>query len=333
MHSGSMWNGAAKRMVFAAGCVVAASHAVFVAATLVDFENLPAGTTVTTQYAAQGVVFGSAYLATDPNARSGTRVLRTVSPTAEVFTPIPLRMTFSQPQARVKLYATSPGVARNGTLTAFDAAGAVIATDGPKLVAADRFTTMFEVTAKQAGIARAELQLESASHYAIDDLEFDSSVAPPVRVIETRQPSARENAAVIGRFPTEWSIGPPPEPAAVQPGTGEAEERFDIAISPAVERELAPGASAEVRAPVTARAGVAGSVRWIGTAAELPVTLSLTGSPDASGQPYALGVNRGGSDVGGVAQSAGEARLSVKNTSAVRVKVRLSIGVVRGQGL
>ena len=82
---------------------------------------------------------------------------------------------------------------------------------------------------------------------------------------------------------------------------------------------------------MTARTGLAGSVRWIGTAAALPVTLSLNGSRVASGKTYALGANRGGADVGGVAQTAGDVRLSVTNSSKVRVKVSLNLGLVRGQ--
>ena len=304
-------------------------------ATVLNFEDLPAGTTVTRQYARQGVIFNSAFLAADPAARSGTRVLQTVSPTAEVFTAIPLPMTFTRPQARVRLFASSPGAARKGTLRAFDASGKVVATDGPKLVAANRFTTMFEVSSATPRIARAELQLEGASHYAIDDLEFDTKplTAAP-RVVEMRQPSVSDNAAVTGRFPAGFQIGRPPEVAKrvrnVPPGE-ETEERVDLQFAPTLERDLAPGAKAEVSMKVTGRAGFSGSARWIGTAAALPVTLSLNGSPLATGRAYALGTNRGGADVGGTTSAAGEARLTVTNTSNVSVKVRLNLGVVRGQ--
>jgi hypothetical protein len=301
-----------------------------------DFENLPAGTTVNDQYVRQGVRFSSAHLAADPAARSGTRVLRTVSPTAEVFTPIPLRMAFIKPQARVKLFAMSPGTARNGTLRAFDASGAAIAQDGPRLVAADKFTTMFEVVVSAPRITRAELQLEGASHYAIDDLEFDTSptpTTPSVRVVEMRQPSAKDNAAVSGKFPAEFGIRKLPEliPSKSPDTEREAEERFNIESAPAVEKDLAPGASAELLARVAGRTGLAGSVRWIGTAAALQVTLSLNGSRVASGKTYTLGASRGGADVGGVAETAGDVRLSVTNTSKVRVKVKLTLGLVRGQ--
>ena len=64
-------------------------------------------------------------------------------------------------------------MARNGTLQAFDANGGLLVEDGPKPVAADAFTTRFEVTSPTPAITKAVLQLENAAHYAIDDLEFD----------------------------------------------------------------------------------------------------------------------------------------------------------------
>jgi hypothetical protein len=148
------------------------------AKTVLDFEDVAAGTTITSQYGMRGVIFHQAFLGTDSAARSGTRVLRTVSPTTEVFTEIPLVMSFTSAQSRVKLFAGSPGVALNGTLTAFNADGDVVATDGPRLVAQDVFTTMFEVTVATESIRRAELQLEGSAHQAIDDLEFEGK--PPV---------------------------------------------------------------------------------------------------------------------------------------------------------
>jgi hypothetical protein len=318
-----------------AGCVFLLSPSVIAAVTLLDFENLPPGTTVTSQYAEQGVIFSSAFLASDPAARSGTRVLRTINPAAEVFTPIAFKMTFVRPPARVKLFTASPGTARNATLSAFDANGSVIAQDGPKPVAADRFTTMFEVVAPAAGIIRAELQLEGAAHYAIDDLEFDdtgSSTEP--RVTEMRQPAATDNAAVSGKFPSQFDIGRRPEfrgAESAQP-EGEAEERFDIQFAPTVERDLARGATAQLVMRVPARAGLAGTARWIGTSAALRVGLSLNGTSLASGQNYGLGANRGGSNVSAVAKTGGEAALTLRNTSNVPVKVRLSLGFVPGRG-
>jgi hypothetical protein len=305
--------------------------------TVLDFENLPAGTTINDQFVRQGVRFSSAFLAADRAAHSGNRVLRTINPASEVFTPIPLRMTFVRPQAHIKLFAMSPGTARNGTLVAFDASGAEIARDGPKPVAADKFTTMFEVTVRGAQISRAELQLENAAHFAIDDLEFDvrsASATPTVKVNELRQPAAKDNPAVKGTFPNDFRLAQPAQPRERPPSKPRAgeegeEERFNIESQPTVIKTLAPRASADLRIRVSPRTGLAGSVRWIGTSAPLSVTISLGRSRLATGKTYALGANRGGADVGAVAQNAGEVRLVVTNTSNVRVKVSLSLGIVR----
>ena len=116
-----------------------ACPAVLAAPTVLDFEDLAPGTEVTTQYGARGVVFLNHYLGTDPAAHSGTHVLRTVNPASEIFEPVPLAMTFNAPQVLVKFFAESQNVPLNGTLTAFDAAGNVVAQDGPKLVAANVF--------------------------------------------------------------------------------------------------------------------------------------------------------------------------------------------------
>jgi hypothetical protein len=157
--------------------------------TLITFEELPAGSTVTTQFGPRGVVFQSAFVGTDFGARSGTRALRSVPPTAEVFNPVPIVMSFTSPQARVSLFAMSPGIARNGTFQGFDANGNVVAQDGPKQVAANAFTAKFEVKSNNPRIVRAVFQLENAGHYAIDDLEFQGEAAqpppPPPQVVIT----------------------------------------------------------------------------------------------------------------------------------------------------
>jgi hypothetical protein len=157
-----------------------ACPAALAAPTVLDFEDLAPGTQVTTQYGARGVVFLNHYLGTDPAAHSGTHVLRTVNPASEIFVPIPLAMTFNAPQVLVTFFAESQSVPLNGTLTAFDAAGNVVAQDGPKLVAANVFTTPFQVTVSgNPAIVRAELRLENGAYFAIDDLTFDGEATPP----------------------------------------------------------------------------------------------------------------------------------------------------------
>jgi hypothetical protein len=186
MISIGLWDGwiTSRRAARTVAVVVAVlSSAAMAAPTVLDFEDLPAGTTVTAQYGPRGVVFLNHFLDTDPAARSGTRVLRTASLASEIFTPIPLAITFTSAQARVKLFAGSTNVALNGTLTAFDAADNVVVQDGPKLVNANVFTTMFEVIDPDAtpSITRAELRLENGIYFAIDDLEFEGQppASPP----------------------------------------------------------------------------------------------------------------------------------------------------------
>src|SRR4030095_5906304 len=70
------------------------ARASMAAPTILDFEDIAAGTTITTQYSDRGVVFGSYFLDTDSAAASGTRVLRTIPLGMEWFDPIPLVMTF-----------------------------------------------------------------------------------------------------------------------------------------------------------------------------------------------------------------------------------------------
>ena len=167
------------------------------APTVLDFEDLAPGTQVTTEYGERGVVFLNHYLGTDPAAHSGTHVLRTVNPASEIFEPVPLAMTFNAPQVLVKFFASSQNVPLNGTLTAFDAAGNVVAQDGPKLVAANLFTTPFEVTPSgNPTIVRAELRLENGVYFAIDDLT--SMASPPhLRRRHPSSPSPRRPVARI----------------------------------------------------------------------------------------------------------------------------------------
>ena len=149
------------------------------AKTVLDFDDIPAPATITTQYASRGALFQQAYLDKDPAAHSGTRVLRSVSPNAEIFTPQPFVLTFTSPQARVKLFAGSQFATLNGTLRGFDSGGHVVATDGPRSVPQNTFTTIFEVKAVPARIVRVEFQLEGTAFESIDDLEFEGELPSP----------------------------------------------------------------------------------------------------------------------------------------------------------
>jgi hypothetical protein len=331
----SKWN-SAKRAIFVAICVLLAPLPRVNAATAaLDFENLPAGTTITTQYTSRGVRFAGAFLATHEAASSGTRVLRSLSPAVEIFTARPFRMDFLNPQRHVQFFAMSPATARIGTLRVFSSGNTMIAQDGPKLVNADKFTTLFQVSLPAARIRRAELRLEGAAHFAIDDLSFGTTPAtgPPVRVIDLNQPAARENASIHGRFSPEFHIGvPPPSAASGTPPAGDGDEpEMGLEGAPVIEKDLNPGTSTEIVTQLSGRHGVAGSVRWSGTSAPLQVRLSANGTVLANGKTYALGETRGGADVLAVANNGGAVKLSVTNISGVRVKVRLILNFIRGE--
>jgi hypothetical protein len=146
-------------------------------ATLIDFEDLAPGTTVTTQYGDRGVLFFSNYLDSDPAARSGTRVIRSDNPTHE-FNPGPMVFGFTSGQRFVRLFAGFP-VPIDGTMRAYDEFGGLIAQDGPKPVIPNAFTTPFEVSMVDPLIRRIELEMGTTAFEAFDDLEFDGEGPPP----------------------------------------------------------------------------------------------------------------------------------------------------------
>ena len=176
-----------------------------VAQTVLDFEDVAPGTTITTQFAARGVLFQSNFLDTDPNAHSGTRVIRAIKVGEEVFDARPLVIRFTSAQARVKLFAGSQFATLNGTLTAFDAGGTVVGTDGPRQVPQNTFTTAFEVTTTSPSISRVEFQLEGSSFASIDDLEFSGEPPPAAPteppVVKLTQPVNGIDVDIPGDLP------------------------------------------------------------------------------------------------------------------------------------
>lgn len=179
------------KRVWTAGCLILAAFAspmtTYAAPTVLDFEDLPAGTIVRTQYNNRGVLFNFAFLSNaalfSPNtvAHSGTRVLRVcnVQDCGE-FNSGPMVINFTSPQRRVKMFAGAEVAPLVGTLRAFDVNGVQVGqVDGPKTVAADVFNTIFEVSTPTAQISRVELLYENSAFEAIDDLEFDGDPPPP----------------------------------------------------------------------------------------------------------------------------------------------------------
>lgn len=143
---------------------------------VIDFEDRPVGSIITADYSSRGVIFDRAHVDTVPNPHSGTRVLRAVSPSEEVFTAVPLRMTFTGPMARVALFAGNlPGATGAGTLMAFDANNALVAQDGPKPVPNNAVTASFEVRSPKPRIVRAEFHIAGSAHFVIDDLVVEGT--------------------------------------------------------------------------------------------------------------------------------------------------------------
>ena len=177
------------------------------AQTVLDFEDadIPTNTTIDAQYGLRGVLFEHASLEQDPAAHSGMRVLRSIRTGTEYFgPPLPFVMTFTSAQARVKFFAGSQGVSLNGTLTAFDSSGNVVATDGPRLVTQNTFTTAFQVTVPTPSITRVEFQLENTAFESIDDLEFEGEpppTPPPAPVVTITQPIDGINVDIPGDIP------------------------------------------------------------------------------------------------------------------------------------
>jgi hypothetical protein len=169
-----------RRAQLAVAAVVLAAGGTMAAQTILDFEDITAPAKITVQYAPRGVISPGGFLRTDPAARSGTRVLQSGNPSDGEFDPGPMVLTFTSPQSRVRLFADSMGSVANHVLKAFDANNNLVAQDGPKPVAADVFTTMFEVTVPTASITRIEfLLMDGGGFELIDDFEFEGEPPTP----------------------------------------------------------------------------------------------------------------------------------------------------------
>jgi hypothetical protein len=148
--------------------------------TRVTFEDFPAGTSVTTQYAARGVLFNGERIVVAQDAPSGTNVLAAHPPGDDVNPVSSIRMRFTSALTRVRARAgVVSGGARSGTLQAFDSDGNLLVSDGPRNVTQDQFTTLFSLSVANAAITRAELHM-NGDGAAIDDLELDGEVPAPL---------------------------------------------------------------------------------------------------------------------------------------------------------
>jgi len=149
------------------------------AASLIDFEALPVGTTLSAQFGPSGVIFQSGYVDADAAAHSGQHIARTYGLNAEVFTPTSFGLTFTSAQAQVLLFAGSYFAAANATLLGYDAQDNVVAQDGPRALVADAYHTEFRLEVPTPRIVRLELRPDTTADLGIDDLAFDGDPPPP----------------------------------------------------------------------------------------------------------------------------------------------------------
>ena len=152
---------------------------------------------------------------------------------------------------------------------------------------------------------------------------FDASST----IVEIRQPSINDDPAVTDNFPHGWTVATqPPGPQNIGKGAPPWIEQVEIA--PRDELELPPGAKHEIELQVTGASAVMGSVRWIGTSDALPVEISLDGAVLGAGDAYSIGGNRGGSNIRVKASAGGRIVLSVTNTSATTLTIRMDLGAL-----
>ena len=166
--------------------------------TVIGFDDLSAGTQVTTQYSGLGVTFGIDTSGQSDRtglvdnvgaafAHSGTNVLN-ISSGGETSTS-DVWAHFDQPRQHVIVYAGDSLSFGNNTadltgaeLDAYDFAGRLLASDGPKNVTADgRTDTEFSVAVATPEISYVRLYDYSSQqgYIVIDDMTFDTPSGPP----------------------------------------------------------------------------------------------------------------------------------------------------------
>jgi len=169
--------------------------------TLIDFENLAAGTAVANQYA--GATFngagatGAHISAGDVTGHNGSANVLINSPIANPGSGGPITVTFAPPQKTVTLWAgyvlfAGAPTTTPGSLTAFDSSGGVVpgATVSAN-VAGGMTTTQLTVTSTQTNIASVTLTLGQGIFTVIDDLSFapGAGTAPGAPVVNISAPA------------------------------------------------------------------------------------------------------------------------------------------------
>jgi hypothetical protein len=158
--------------------------------------------------------------------------------------------------------------------------------------------------------------------------ETSVSVQPVIeqaQIIEQRQPSIHDDPAVNGSFPQSFSV---PMIADVEQkvGKGAASWTKQVQNVPPEEVSLEPGAEHSLEVEIANPSFVLASVKWFGSTDALPVSLLLDDSVIGTGNAFSIGQARGGSDVFVKTERGGRLVLTVDNSTATAVSVRMTLG-------
>ncbi len=158
---------------------------------VIDFEDLPEDSLVTTQYQKKGVIFDGPIVADQDDGATPHSGLQYVMYFLAEFQQTPTTATFRFPkgQKRVKLWAGSlPGDPPSyGLFVAYDALGTQIASDGPHKLTPGACAVPFEVKAAPNVITKVALSgydgfaaggFPLFPHLVVDDLELEADPQP-----------------------------------------------------------------------------------------------------------------------------------------------------------
>jgi RHS repeat-associated protein len=192
-----------------------------------DFEDLPAGTSVSNQYQSRGVIFSNHFIANGNGAgvpftpHSGSQAL-TLASSSDEFRTGPIVAQFTRAMTTVTLFAGAPFDApgQQGTLRAFDSQANLLATDGPKPLG-PALDTPFSVSVSTATIASITFTQSPHSRPWIDDLTFDdggASVILPIAGNHTNNVDVQIDQPLTGPVITTPSVWVVPPVGITQPG-------------------------------------------------------------------------------------------------------------------
>ena len=293
-------------MVLAAAGVFVVAFAGTAAATTVDFDQLPNGTVVTTQYAdlggpGQGVVFGplpaGLFEGLHPvvrvptglsgQAQSGTRV-------ADIGTCVGCESirprttgTFAVPRSTISVrvgYLGLPGVCLNATpttacaepvLRAFNAAGQTVAESVPVFVqVGGGIHTLISVSTPAATIVGFEITGSAINDLskliAIDDLTFDVPATPPPPDFTLTTPLHTVEVAQGSSTAVPITI------SRIGGSVGAIALSLTGGLPAGVQAQLAPNATDGTTATLTLTADPAAPLT------QTPTSLTVTGTPSSA---------------------------------------------------